>query len=92
MASERVCYGVRVHGRVQGVGFRYSVMRRAQHLGVAGWVRNEPDGTVSVQCEGAPDDIKDFLDYLKTGPPGARVTDIDVKKSAPEGRREFTIR
>ncbi len=92
MASERVCYGVRVHGRVHGVGFRYSVMRRAQHLGIAGWVRNEPDGTVSLHCEGDSEDIRDFLDYVKTGPPGARVTDVDIKESAPEGRREFSVR
>lgn len=59
---------VRIHGRVQGVGFRAYTARRAQELGVAGWVRNEPDGTVRVVAEGTQSELDQFLSALKHGP------------------------
>jgi len=62
-----------ISGRVQGVGFRWSVRSRADALGISGFVRNLPDGRVEVVAD-APDNLlTDFEEYLKTGPPGARV-------------------
>ncbi len=92
MGMDRVCYTVRVHGRVQGVGFRYSAQAKAEQLGVAGWVRNEPDGSVSVKCEGANEAVQRFLSYLKQGPPPAEVISTDVHMAAPDGRKRFSIR
>lgn len=92
MAEEKISYTVRVHGRVQGVGFRYSTQRQAERLGVRGWVRNEPDGSVSVECEGPRSAVEQFLAYLKEGPPMAHVENVDVRAGTPEGRRRFSVR
>jgi acylphosphatase len=66
-----------VHGRVQGVGFRYFVRQEAQSLGLGGWVRNEPDGTVSGAAEGDFSRLEAFRDILERGPGGARITRLD---------------
>jgi acylphosphatase len=63
----------RVHGRVQGVGFRAFVVRQSRRLGIFGTVRNEPDGTVLVLAEAPRAVLADLLDALHDGPPGARV-------------------
>ena len=62
-----------VVGRVQGVGFRYHVLRRATDLGLTGWVANEHDGTVRCRAEGPRGDLDVLLDTLETGPSGAVV-------------------
>jgi acylphosphatase len=81
-----------VHGRVQGVGFRYSATRAATRLGVTGWVRNDRDGTVEVWCEGDAPAVNSFLAWLEKGPPGSRVTQIQKRKGTPtETYRSFTI-
>jgi acylphosphatase len=66
-----------VHGRVQGVGFRYFVRQEAQALGLAGWVRNEPDGTVSGAAAGDFSRMDAFRDLLQRGQGGARITRLD---------------
>ncbi len=62
----------RVHvlytGHVQGVGFRYSVLREASHWDVAGYVRNLPDGRVELEAEGPPEQIRGFLEAIRSGP------------------------
>lgn len=86
--------GVRItfQGRVQGVGFRYWTMRLASKFEVAGWVRNEPDGSVTVECEGPASDVDAFLSLLKKGPPGARVDRADPVGFEPRGRyKVFTV-
>ncbi len=91
--SEMVGVTAFVHGRVQGVGFRFSTVERARRLGVCGWVRNEPDGTVHVECEGARPRIERFLTWLKQGPPGAYVTHVDINWSPYRGEyRGFSVR
>jgi acylphosphatase len=67
-----------VSGRVQAVGFRWSTAREASRIGVAGWVRNLPDGRVEVLAQGAPEDIEAMRSYLASGPPGARVTSVNL--------------
>ncbi len=66
-----------IHGRVQGVGFRYSTVSKARKLGVAGYVRNTPDGSVEVIAEGDADKCASLLEWLKEGPPGAIVRNVD---------------
>ena len=66
-----------VHGRVQGVGFRYFVRQQAQDLGLSGWVRNEPDGTVSGCAEGDFSRLEAFREQLERGNGGARITRLD---------------
>jgi acylphosphatase len=68
---------VLVRGRVQGVGFRWFVRETARDLGLAGWVRNRPDGTVEVAAEGSAVTLERLRDELQKGPPGAAVTSVD---------------
>lgn len=66
----------RIHGRVQGVGFRWWTRQRADQIGVRGWVKNLPDGTVAVVAEGPSEKLEDFAAELRRGPPGARVEEV----------------
>jgi acylphosphatase len=72
-----------VSGRVQGVGYRASAAHEARRLGVQGWVRNRPDGTVEVDAQGDETVLESFLVYLRQGPPGARVRLVDVEWLSP---------
>jgi acylphosphatase len=81
-----------VHGQVQGVFFRESVRRRAYRAGVAGWVRNNDDGTVEAWLEGDPDDVDVMVHFAGIGPSGAHVDHVDVDTVEPEGLRQFEVR
>ena len=72
--SELTVLHVVVSGRVQGVGFRWFVRVRASRLGIAGWVRNRPDGSVEVAARGDADALATFERHLWAGPPGAATT------------------
>lgn len=67
-----------VRGRVQGVGFRHATVEAARDIGVAGWVRNRPDGTVEAFAQGAAADVERFVAWCRRGPPLARVDGVDV--------------
>ncbi len=81
-----------VHGFVHGVFFRDTVQRRAQTAGVAGWVRNNRDGTVEAVFEGEPESVERLIAFCREGPRGARVDRIDIAVESPEGLRGFSIR
>ena len=74
-----------VTGRVQGVGFRYTTVDEARRLGVRGWVRNEPDGSVEVEVEGERAAVEALVRFLHGGPPGARVEDVALRWDAHVG-------
>jgi acylphosphatase len=78
---------------VQGVGFRWFVRERARRLGIAGWVRNEPDGSVEVAAGGTPEAIAQLRLTLLAGPPGARVDELRELPAAGTGElpQPFTI-
>jgi acylphosphatase len=82
---------VRVTGRVQGVAFRWQAQHEALRLGVTGWVRNEPDGSVTTHVEGEPDAVEGMVAWLRTGPPAARVSNVAVRDAAPTGATSFEI-
>jgi len=67
-----------IRGRVQGVGFRFSLVDIARDMDVTGWVRNRFDGTVEALVQGEPTAIERVVDWCRRGPPGARVTEIEV--------------
>ncbi|MEM2908391.1 MAG: acylphosphatase [Candidatus Hadarchaeales archaeon] len=69
---------VYVSGRVQGVFFRYETKERADELGVTGWVKNLPDGRVEAIFEGEKDKVEKMVNFCRAGPPGARVTKVEV--------------
>ena len=75
---------VRVTGVVQGVGFRWFVREKARRLGLAGWVRNLPDGSVEVVASGEQGQIDLLQGELKKGPPGAVVDSVEPEHGAPE--------
>jgi len=65
-----------IHGRVQGVGFRWYVVEKAQQLKLAGWVRNKSDGNVEIAAAGERDALARLEAAVKSGPRGARVEQI----------------
>ena len=77
--------GYRLEGRVQGVGFRAFVRRRAQELGLDGWVRNAADGTVEAEAAGDRASLDAFEDHLRQGPPAGRVGALRVRALAESG-------
>ncbi|MCF6376151.1 acylphosphatase [Nocardioides KLBMP 9356] len=82
----------RVTGRVQGVSFRWWTEQRARELGVTGWVRNEPDGSVLLHAEGEDDAVDALVDWCRTGPPAAQVSDVAVRDDAAGGATSFETR
>ncbi|PVZ94920.1 acylphosphatase [Amnibacterium flavum] len=83
---------VLVSGRVQGVGFRVATVEAARRIGVAGTVRNLFDGRVEAIIEGAPQVVEQMLDWLRSGPPTARVEQVQVTEARPTGASGFELR
>jgi acylphosphatase len=80
-ATER-CVTVRVTGRVQGVSFRYWTMEEATKLGLRGWVRNEPGGSVTALLAGSDSAVALMLERFWQGPAGAVVADVRTEEAA----------
>jgi acylphosphatase len=78
-------------GRVQGVGFRYFVSRRAAEDGITGWVRNLPGGEVETHIEGTPEQIESFQAIVEKGPPFSRVLESRWREVPCENGRHFEI-
>ncbi len=78
---------IRIKGIVQGVFFRAYTRDKANALGLTGWVRNRPDGSVEVAVEGEKGDIDELIKWCHKGPPGAMVKDVTVEWEPP--RNEF---
>jgi len=81
-----------VSGHVQGVFFRETARRRALALGVAGWIRNTPDGSVEAAFEGDAEAVGRLVEFCREGPRGARVDWVDVIAEEPEGLSGFDVR
>jgi acylphosphatase len=81
-----------VRGRVQGVFFRDTTRQRAREHGVAGWVSNRSDGAVEAVLEGSLEAVRRVVRFLETGPPRARVEDVEVSEEPPEGLSGFQVR
>jgi acylphosphatase len=83
---------IRVSGSVQGVFFRASTQQRATSLGINGFVRNEPDGSVYIEAEGDESPLEIFRDWCSHGPPRATVERIEVQEKEVKGFSGFEIR
>lgn len=81
---------VTVHGHVQGVWFRASTRDVAGEHGVTGWVRNDPEGTVTAELHGPGEAVEAVLAFVRTGPPNARVDGVDVEE-LPSGGAPATF-
>ncbi len=81
-----------VRGEVQGVAYRDATLGEARRLGLMGWVRNEPDGSVHVHAEGPERAVEELVSFLRDGPPVARVTEVAIEPEQVEGHEQFAIR
>ncbi len=84
-------YNITVAGRVQGVFFRASTKTSADHLGIKGFVKNLPDGTVYIEAEGEEETLKQFVEWCSQGPKAARVEACDVEESSMQEFTRFEI-
>ena len=81
-----------VTGRVQGVFYRSWTEQKALELGLAGWVRNLPDGRVEAVLEGEKSKVERMVELCKKGPPHSKVENVEVKKQMPSGFEGFEVR
>lgn len=82
---------IRVTGQVQGVWYRQSTRDKALELGLTGWVRNEPDGSVLLVASGEAADLERLAGWCRTGPPRARVSGITIHELAAEKFSSFIV-
>lgn len=90
--EDRIRRRLRIRGRVQGVGFRAATQRAARRAGLAGWVRNRPDGSVEAVFEGPAEAVEQIVLWCRRGPPAAVVAALDAAEEPSEGLREFEFR
>lgn len=76
--SDRSGRLLRIHGLVQGVGYRNALLAEARRLGLDGWVRNRTDGTVEALAEGPTAAVNTLIEWARCGPPAARVSGVDA--------------
>ena len=83
---------IQVYGRVQGVFYRANAQKKARELGLVGWVKNNPDGSVTVCAQGAEDKLKEFTKWCERGPEKSDINGIHVEPQEPrETHRSFEI-
>lgn len=83
---------VKIRGRVQGVFFRAETARKAQAVGLMGWVKNVRDGSVEAVLEGPRSLVEEVLEWCNEGPAGARVDSVEVTWEQPAGEKGFVVR
>jgi acylphosphatase len=81
-----------VRGDVQGVGYRWSARQRADELGVSGFVQNQADGSVVAELRGAASAVDAMVEWMRSGPPGARVASLETSELPPAETLGFEIR
>ena len=84
-------YKLTIRGRVQGVWFRGSAQRKARELGVNGFVKNMPDGSVYAEAEASEEALRAFVNWCRTGPELARVESVDVQAVPSLGSQDFEV-
>jgi acylphosphatase len=84
-------FSIRVSGHVQGVFFRASTEEKARELGINGTVKNERDGSVSIEAEGEERKLKLFIEWCKHGPRMARVDQCEIKSGEIKGFKDFRV-
>ena len=83
---------LRIEGSVQAVGYRYFAAEEARKLGLDGWIRNRSDGTVEALASGSTNAVEAFVAACMRGPPGARVTNVDLHSADPPAESGFHTR
>ncbi len=83
---------LRIYGTVQGVFFRESAKEKAEELGLTGFVRNEPDGSVLLEAEGDPENLGKLKEWCQSGPKRAKVTRVEAETGEAKGFDRFAVR
>jgi acylphosphatase len=86
------CYHIRIYGKVQGVWYRASTQRKANELGLTGFVQNKADGTVYAEAEGTSEALDALVAWCKEGPPFAKVTKVEFEESELVNFDKFEVR
>ena len=89
--EEKLLYRIHVRGYVQGVGFRWNAAREAKNIGITGFVRNLPDGSVYIEAEGSGQQLKAFIEWCKKGPVFGSVESVETESFPAVNYREFRI-
>ena len=92
MSDETVTRQLRIHGLVQGVYYRQSMIDAARRLGLQGWVRNRADGSVEALAQGGAPAVQGLVDWARRGPPQALVERVDVADAEPQTLPPFEQR
>lgn len=83
---------LKVYGKVQGVGFRYYTNKKANELGLNGFVKNKPDGSVYIEAEGDEANLLGFINWCQDGPPWARVSKVEQQFIPLTGYKDFQVK
>lgn len=81
---------IKIYGQVQGVFFRISAKQEAEKLGIVGFAKNEPDGTVHIEAEGEKENLDKFLEWCKDGPDAAKVKKLIVTEGLIKNFSDFS--
>lgn len=84
-------FSIHISGKVQGVFFRASTKEKAQEFNIKGNVRNNADGSVSIEAEGDEENLRQFVEWCKRGPKFAQVERCEVKEAGIRNFKSFTI-
>jgi acylphosphatase len=85
-------YNIIVKGKVHGVSYRFSTHAKAIKLGLTGYVKNMPDGSVFIEAEGKEDAINKLIEWCYVGPPRAKVSEVDATESELKGYKNFELK
>jgi len=91
VTKQKILYKIRVTGRVQGVGFRWSAVREAGRRSITGLVKNCPDGSVYLEAEGESEQLDEFVEWCRKGPGPGYVKSVVFDVHPPSGYREFRV-
>ncbi|HKL37895.1 MAG TPA: acylphosphatase [Bacteroidales bacterium] len=83
---------ITIQGNVQGVGFRFSAVHKAQELDIKGFIKNQPNGTVYIEAEGEPGRLNDFVNWCWQGPPAARVENATKQEIPVQDFTRFGVK
>ena len=87
----KLLYKINIHGRVQGVGFRWSTAREARNRGITGYVKNLSDGSVYIEAEGSGEQLNAFVEWCKEGPGFGFVESVNADPFPPVNYTDFRI-
>jgi len=85
-------FKIKITGRVQGVWYRASTERKAKELGLCGFVKNEPDGSVYAEAEGTDEQLKKLINWCKSGPPLAKVDSVNIEQGEVLDFNDFEVK